>query len=430
MNEIKGFETFCNLVLPLVYSDELSYYEQMCKVEEKLNEVISQTNLNSQQVEDLTNFVNNYFNNLDLQQEINTKLNEMASDGTLAEIINSQFYRSIRNSFNKRGTCIIMADSYGLGTSSGGIDTSWSSKLKNLLTPFFDEIILSNTSGAGMSTSLGENMQFSNILNNITPSRGDNDVSMIVCCGGINDAWNINFNNVNAGVSNFQNVVYNKFPNANAFIGCISFSSEPSVWKNWGLVVQSWKNRITWSSTFYIPDSENVMILKEYISNDKTHPTSSGQNAISNFLFRTLRSGYAQPLWLNQMTITLTANDDVSIDTKFDVNIHGENMCVNTTGIIINFNSPVAVKTDLVSLNTTVGTWDCSFFLPTNRNNFNMLTSGYFVESGTNKPCTCVLWFNTNGNLTLGVLGPDCETHNITKLVLAPIKKTFLIRDF
>ena len=86
MKDIKGFKTFCNFVLPLVYSDELSYYEQMCKVSQKLNEIINQTNLNSEQIENLTNFVNNYFSNLDVQEEINNKLDEMYKDGELSFI--------------------------------------------------------------------------------------------------------------------------------------------------------------------------------------------------------------------------------------------------------------------------------------------------------------------------------------------------------
>ena len=46
MSDIKTFNTvsalkyWCYKILPLVYDDSLSYYEVLCKVKEKLNEVI------------------------------------------------------------------------------------------------------------------------------------------------------------------------------------------------------------------------------------------------------------------------------------------------------------------------------------------------------------------------------------------------------
>lgn len=50
MDELKTFNTvsalryWCYKILPLVYDDSLSYYEILCKVTEKLNEVINNTN--------------------------------------------------------------------------------------------------------------------------------------------------------------------------------------------------------------------------------------------------------------------------------------------------------------------------------------------------------------------------------------------------
>lgn len=44
MQEIKHFRFWCQKVLPLVYDDSLSYYEVLCKVVEYLNNVISDAN--------------------------------------------------------------------------------------------------------------------------------------------------------------------------------------------------------------------------------------------------------------------------------------------------------------------------------------------------------------------------------------------------
>lgn len=94
---IQPFRFWCQKVLPLVYDDSLSYYELLCKVTDKLNEVINNQNILTDTVIDLTSkfnqlkdYVNNYFMNLDVQEEINNKLDEMVKDGTLNELLQSK----------------------------------------------------------------------------------------------------------------------------------------------------------------------------------------------------------------------------------------------------------------------------------------------------------------------------------------------------
>lgn len=74
--------------------DALTDYELMCKIVERLNEVIDAENNDSQQIanliiafNDLKSYVDNYFDDLDIQTEINNKLEDMADSGQLAEII-------------------------------------------------------------------------------------------------------------------------------------------------------------------------------------------------------------------------------------------------------------------------------------------------------------------------------------------------------
>ena len=97
-NKLEPFKFWCQKVLPNVYDDSLSYYEYLCKLNEYLNEVITQINTLTTNMEDyeadLTatwletkEYIDNYFNNLDVQQEINNKLDQMASDGTLSTLL-------------------------------------------------------------------------------------------------------------------------------------------------------------------------------------------------------------------------------------------------------------------------------------------------------------------------------------------------------
>lgn len=89
------FRYFCQKVLPAVYDDSLSYYELLCKMTYKLNEVITTQNTQVDAIKELQslyvelkNYVDNYFTNLDVQTEINNKLDQMAQDGTLEKLIN------------------------------------------------------------------------------------------------------------------------------------------------------------------------------------------------------------------------------------------------------------------------------------------------------------------------------------------------------
>lgn len=76
--------------------DGLTQYDLLCKIVDKLNAVITQTNTQTENIEKLEeafttlkNYVDNYFNNLDVQTEINNKLDEMATSGELEAIIAS-----------------------------------------------------------------------------------------------------------------------------------------------------------------------------------------------------------------------------------------------------------------------------------------------------------------------------------------------------
>ena len=81
--------------------DSLTTYELICKVVEYLNNTITQTNNNTLQVQELTKkfndlktYIDNYFENLNLQDEINNKLDEMAESGELQNLL-LQFLNSL-----------------------------------------------------------------------------------------------------------------------------------------------------------------------------------------------------------------------------------------------------------------------------------------------------------------------------------------------
>lgn len=96
-NSLRPFNKFCVSIgmLPSSYKTSLTYEEQLLWLCNYLEEtVIPSVNNNGEAVaelqalyEELRNYVNDYFTNLDVQEEINKKLDEMAENGTLTNLI-------------------------------------------------------------------------------------------------------------------------------------------------------------------------------------------------------------------------------------------------------------------------------------------------------------------------------------------------------
>lgn len=89
------FRVFCQKVIPLAFDESMSYLELLYSLLHYLKEtVIPAVNNNADAVTELQNlynelktYVDNYFENLDIQTEINNKLDEMAESGELTDII-------------------------------------------------------------------------------------------------------------------------------------------------------------------------------------------------------------------------------------------------------------------------------------------------------------------------------------------------------
>ena len=98
VEKIKPTGLFTNYIykaIPLAFDESMSYYETLCGLLSYLKDTVIPTlNNNADAIievqtlmQNLQNYVDNYFDNLDVQEEINNKLDEMAQDGTLAEIL-------------------------------------------------------------------------------------------------------------------------------------------------------------------------------------------------------------------------------------------------------------------------------------------------------------------------------------------------------
>ena len=101
--KIETLKFWCQKVLPLVYDDSLSYYELLNKVVDRINEIQNIVNDCINEVENLDtkvdnldikidnvkNYVDDYFDNLDITQEVSNIILQMFENGELTAIIAS-----------------------------------------------------------------------------------------------------------------------------------------------------------------------------------------------------------------------------------------------------------------------------------------------------------------------------------------------------
>lgn len=114
---LSPFKGFALQNFPFIEADfdAITNYELMCKIVEHLNKTIEQQNITSENMENLLN----WFNNLDVTEEINNKLDAMAQDGTLTDLIKSYIDPLIEEQNNKIDVIDNLVNSVASGSPAG-----------------------------------------------------------------------------------------------------------------------------------------------------------------------------------------------------------------------------------------------------------------------------------------------------------------------
>lgn len=128
-HNVPPFVRYCSAIIPTMFDDSLSYYEALCALNNFLQtNVIDTINNNATVTEEyirLTNelkeFVENYFDNLDVQEEINNKLDEMAEDGSLIALV-KQYIDPIQNAYEAEVDAKLDAQDEAINGQTGRIN--------------------------------------------------------------------------------------------------------------------------------------------------------------------------------------------------------------------------------------------------------------------------------------------------------------------
>ncbi len=102
---VPPFVLWCTATIPTAFDDSMSYYEALCAlykfIQDNLVEPINNNATVLEQAlvafDELKKYVDEYFDNLDVQEEINNKLDAMVEAGTLDEIINQHIFGELND---------------------------------------------------------------------------------------------------------------------------------------------------------------------------------------------------------------------------------------------------------------------------------------------------------------------------------------------
>ena len=105
---VPPFVQYCAQLVPTVFDDSLSYYEALCALAKWMQDnLVNVVNNNAdvteayiKKTDELQEYVANYFENLDVQEEIDNKLDEMVEAGTLQEIVASYLDSNVAWTFD------------------------------------------------------------------------------------------------------------------------------------------------------------------------------------------------------------------------------------------------------------------------------------------------------------------------------------------
>lgn len=303
-NNLANFRFWCQKTLPAVYDDSLSYYELLCKVTKFVVDAVDDiSELGSAYVQ-LQDFVNHYFDNLDVQNQINQKLDEMASDGTLGELIS--------NYYEPQNDVIIVTASFGRTNPTGDPSvtiTPFTVQCKARIETYSGRKCYWNAKGGVGFRADG----FLDVLDDLEGTVVEpNKVGLIMVCGGGNDARpTIDDTEIGLGMQHFMEYVKIHYPNAIVRFAWLSwratyYANLPQRWFN--DCIERYKYLCPRYGIGYCANSEYIFhtYYPSWYLSDNYHPSTVGSTHIADGIMDCINTGSTSVNRREQVTGFLT----------------------------------------------------------------------------------------------------------------------------
>ena len=321
------FKRFCMTIgeLPTSYVETMTYYEMLLWFTKYLNDtVIPAINNNAEALKEvqtliteLQQYVNDYFENLDVQTEIDNKLDDMVEAGTMADIINQEIFGELNDEIDLMNSndTIFLGDSYAAGTTyeSGEVQflTSWCEYLRRLMGLTTGHYYIFAQGNAGFAKIGNNSMNFQMTLNShLSDISNKNMIKNIIVCAGYND-HDQTASLIRQRIGEFIEFCKTNFPNAQVYIGMIGGNASDTtagrdVRSNLTKVLNAY-NRCNEHGGIYLSGVENFTHNFYQFNEQGNHPNEAGYKYVANMIFNAWKGGSAT---LNEpiSSITFTSN--------------------------------------------------------------------------------------------------------------------------
>ena len=334
--------------------DALTDYQLISKVVEYLNQVITSQNGLVDDMNDLEtafntlkDYVDHYFDNLDVQEEVNTKIDAMVEDGTFDTIINQEIFGELNSEITalngKIGTLanfetpvktsvvnavnsivhrkyVLVGDSYLGGYDGSTTVHSWGYYFKSLNGISDSDCYIWYESGAGFVRTGGDHgYNFKTLIQaKLATIDNANEITDFVIAGGVNDN-SYDPASITSAMSSCLEYVKTNFPNARIYVGCIgnkSKSSDVSARQAMAVrVLDVYKKCINYGAK-YLTNIEMIAHDWSNYGTDGVHMLETAYQKIGGALMNAMDSAYSYYVGSEAHTASLNAGGSITDSAK------------------------------------------------------------------------------------------------------------------
>ena len=267
MHDIKPFPNniFMAKIIPLVYDDTLSYYEFLCKVLNKLNEVIGAVNTDLNQIDSL----------------VKKYVDEYIESGDISNIINALEDRIEALETNEKGwsgrKVLWVGDSYGNGWNGSTSITDPYSVCSAYLGCTYTNISRGGCRFGDSSTA--SQYRFITLLEEYVAAHDDMEsYTDIIVIGGANDICHNPSADLSGSITSVCEYIREHFTNAKIHIGMvarlINTGSYQTGFVNFDNILKQYIKYAAVNGAYYIKDSELINHNYSLLASDGIHLTN------------------------------------------------------------------------------------------------------------------------------------------------------------
>lgn len=369
---------------------------------------------------DLKSYVQDYFKNLNVQDEINNKLDSLVADGYFDTFLNNYFKNL------KKRVFILIGDSYGENPNEykGG----WTTPFKNFsgLTEGVD-CFTNCVGGTGFVKTGTTGKTFLDLLKDVNLGNvNSEDVTDILVCGGCNDVDTI-YNDLNTAILSFRNYCKQHFINANiniSMIGIFKASGRRKLLLS--TVLRSYQLAVNYGMRYI--DSTCCLHRYDFIGEDGIHPTSAGCINIGRNLCNALFIGQGVQL-INYNEEPLSGGDNITYSGNNKIYGFSNNgviyfgMIKNT---VLTFDTTISIRNNS---NIIIGNLKYSTLLENNNYPNTIPVQCMAISSSGNSILIGYIYASDDGTkITLHLVIPNVvnEISNCKQLQILPFETTII----